>query len=338
MPTAERPLIVQGMHGLGDNLHQRAVLRELLKRHATVWLETPWPAIYHDLPVKLAAPATRLRTQADNVRREVRRYHGRLPLGEPGHRIWYRPEQVREQGGFLAAMCKASGVPKGDFSLPVLAEWTARAQVRLAAAGWRGEPVVVYRPLVERTEWPGCAARNPDALAYVTLFEAIAARCFVVSVADLVPKVEWLASPPVDADATFHKGELRFEELAGLVKLARLVFCSPGFMLVLAQAVRAPLVGVFGGHESARLYAHGFAENHWIQPVQPCECFSKAHACRKAIDMPAALAGLNEFVRRTDAAAGRCAEGVDRLDRLAEAVPEPGRAGDAGHAHALGVA
>lgn len=338
MSAVARPLIVQGMHGLGDNLHQRAVLRALLPRHPDLWLETPWPAVYHDLPVKLAPVATRLRTQAENVRRELKRYHGRLPAQAPGHRIWYAQDQVRAQGGFLAAMCAASGVPPGDFSLPVPPAWTARAMDRLTAAGWRGEPVMVYRPLVERTEWPGCAARNPDPVAYVALFESIAQRYFVVSVADLVPKVEWLASPPIDADATFHRGELRFEELAALVALARLVFCSPGFMLVLAQAVRAPLVAVFGGHESARLYAHGFAENHWIQPRVPCECFSKVHACRKAIDMPAALAGLNEFVRRTDAAAGRCAEGVDRLDRAAEAVPEPGRAGDAGHADALGVA
>jgi hypothetical protein len=295
MPATGRPLIVQGMHGLGDNLHQRAVLRALLQQYSTVWLETPWPSVYHDLPVKLSPVRTKLRTQQANVAREKRRYHGQAPAGLPSHRIWYSHDQVRGAGGFLAGMCTASGVAKGDFSLPVPAEWTQAATERLLLAGWTGQPVMVYRPLVDRTEWTGCKARNPDELAYVTLFEAIAERYFVVSVADLVPKVEWLASPPVGADAVFHKGELRFEELAGLAKLASLVFCSPGFMLVLAQAVRAPMVAVFGGHESARLYSHGYAENLLIEPIKPCECFSHTHRCDKRIDMPKAVATVRAF-------------------------------------------
>src|SRR3546814_11400043 len=43
-----KSIYVQGMHGLGDNLHQRAILRHLMQSHE-VWLETPWPCIYHDL-------------------------------------------------------------------------------------------------------------------------------------------------------------------------------------------------------------------------------------------------------------------------------------------------
>ena len=77
--------------------------------------------------------------------------------------------------------------------------------------------------------------------------------------------------------------------------MSGLVYCSPGFMLVLAQAVGARLCAVIGGHESGRLYDHGQATDLFIQPERPCECFSKAHACDKRIDIDAAKMRLQEF-------------------------------------------
>ena len=49
MLAPSRPAtIVAGMIGIGDNLHQRAVLRDLMKQ-GEVWLETPYAAMFHDL-------------------------------------------------------------------------------------------------------------------------------------------------------------------------------------------------------------------------------------------------------------------------------------------------
>lgn len=300
---ASRPTRVQGMLGLGDNLHQRAVVRQLMQR-GPVWLETPWPSVYHDLvgpDLHLVRSGTRLRTQAKNAARESGRYsQHRLPGNARGHRIWYTHDQIRATGGFLRAMCHNSGLNPCDFSLPVPPEWRARA-ARIIDGLPIDKPVMLYRPLVERTEWSGCASRNPDASAYTDMLRHVRSRYSVISVADLVPGVEWAVSPSIGADIEFHAGELDFETLAGLASLVDLVWCSPGFLLVLAQAVRAPMVAVFGGHESARLYDHGYPENCFIEPILPCECFSKSHACDKRVDFPSSTKKLEKFLNEHQA-------------------------------------
>lgn len=291
-------IVVQGMLGLGDNIHQRAVVRQLMERHR-VWLETPWPSVYHDLVgdrLELLPVRTRLRTQAKNAVREAGQYtRRRTPAGAPRRRIWYTHDGIRRHGGFLRAMCAEAGVAPGDFSLPVPAEWRERAQRWIDR--WRPDrPLMIYRPLVERTEWGGCSQRNPDHSAYAALARAVRDEFFVVSIADLLPGVEWMVGEDIEADVELHQGQLDFETIAGLMSMAGVVFCSPGFALVLAQAVGAPVVAVFGGHESARLYDHGAPTDHLISPVRPCECFNKSHRCDKFIDLDCAVPALRNFV------------------------------------------
>src|SRR5512144_2511893 len=70
-------VVIHGMHGMGDNLHQRAIVRQLLERYDVVYLETPWPCIYHDLRgprLRLIRKPTTLRTQAKNEERERQSY------------------------------------------------------------------------------------------------------------------------------------------------------------------------------------------------------------------------------------------------------------------------
>lgn len=296
-------LLISGMQGLGDNIHQRAVVRQLLGRFDAVWLETPWPALYHDLPVRLLRRTTVLRTQRANQSREAHRYEPLPPLGARRMRIWYEHDGIRRHGGFLAAMCAEAGLQRGDFSLPIPAAWVEKAQEWLDR--WRpGKPLMLYRPLVERTEWVGCAARNPDARAYVELARFVAHRFFVVSVADLHDGVEWAVSDPIGAGVECHRGELDVETLAALASMAGLVWCSPGFMLALAQAVRAPIVAVFGGHESPKWYSHGFPENLFIGAG--CECLSKSHACDKTINVDDALRRLEVFIGSESQPGKRC--------------------------------
>lgn len=286
---------LEGMLGLGDNLHQRAIVREALKA-GPVWLSTPWPCVYHDLMsegLNLVPRASELRTQTRNLERERAQYTApKMPAGAL-RRIWYTHQGVRRHGGFAKAMAAPFDIAEPDFSWPVADAW------RAAARRWLGpldRPLLIYRPLVTRTEWDGCSARNPDGAAYVALFESIRHRFHVVSVADLRPGVEWVTSPPVIADREAHDGELDIQTIAGLVSLAALVWAAPGMMLVMAQAIGTALVGVFGGHESARLYSHGQPQQLFIEPGSPCECFSKSHACDKTIDLPAAEARLHAFI------------------------------------------
>lgn len=287
-------LYIAGMHGLGDNLHQRGVLRQL---PGDIWLETSWPAVYHDMPrVHCIAKGTSLRTQLKNAARQADRFE-QAPKTDARMRIWYTPHHVRSCGSVLAAMCSGAGVDHdaADFRLPVPQGWVDQAR---ELVGSPDKPILVYRPLVERTEWGGCAARNPDSGAYLALFEGIRDRFHVVSVADLVPGVEWMVSEPIEADAEFHAGELHFEALAGLFSIASLVWASPGFAVPLAQAVGAPVVCIFGGYESSRSFSSGARYSRYlgIDPIRPCECFQHRHACRKEIDVQAAHRRIEDFL------------------------------------------
>jgi hypothetical protein len=279
-----------------------SLVRQKMEKGKVI-LSTPWPCIYHDLVgerLKLAHRVTTLRTQAKNVVREASRYDlPGLPLTRVQQRIWYAGADVRQHGSILAAILANTGcsLATADFSLPVLPAWHLRLEQRLA--GWDGRlPILVYRPLVERTEWFGCRGRNPDFDAYYKIFQALRPYFFVVSVADLVPGREWLVGRPVLTDAEFHRGELTFEDMAALFRLASLVYASPGFAPLLAQAVGTPGVCVFGGHESSMTIKDGarHAPTLGIDPIEPCDCFDHKHDHQKAIDIPRAIARTQRFI------------------------------------------
>lgn len=304
-------LHVLGMHGLGDCIHARAAIRQLLPRHGRVWLETPWPCLYHDLRESgnliVINKQSRLRTQRKNAEREAHAFSRRKPpLGTKQLRIWYPPDLVRHEGSVLRAMLRATKLDpeRYDFSLPLPDAWQQRA-AQLIEALAPDKPLLIYRPLVERTEWKGCDARNPDAAAYRELLESIREQFFVISVADLVPGVEWqpgdanwLGAEARLADVQFHKGELDIEILAALVQRAALTLSAPGFMVPLAQALGVPSVCVFGGYENGKSFSLGakLAPHLAIEPINACDCFSHVHACDKRIDVPAAVARLQRFV------------------------------------------
>src|SRR5262245_13364678 len=94
-----KPLFVTGMHGLGDNVHQRALVRRLLATDHDIWLRTPWPCLYHDLAgdrLHLMPPGHTLRTQAKNAQREAQRYTTQPPPpGARPLRVWYDHNTVR---------------------------------------------------------------------------------------------------------------------------------------------------------------------------------------------------------------------------------------------------
>lgn len=332
---------VIGMHGLGDNLHQRAIVRQLMAKY-TVHLETPWPCVYHDLVgdrLRLARKPTVLRTQAKNLQRELDRYHlPGLQRGARSIRVWYSGDDVRKHGSIFAAMLANTGcsLATADFRLPIPAAWYVPVDVLIAK--WRPtKPILLYRPLVERTEWKGCAGRNPDFQAYAEIFSAIREAFFVVSVADLVPGKEWLVGHPADADVRLHAGELPFESLAALASRASLVYCSAGFAPLLAQAVGTPVVCVFGGHESSMTIKDGakFAPTLGIDPIEPCNCFDHNHAHRKAINIPRAVARTLTFIEenvRADSAQGAPVSTRSAYHRLViapQAVHESGGVGGA---------
>lgn len=310
--TPTRPtVVVDGMHGLGDSIHQRAVMRKLMARR-DVWLVSSWPSVYHDLiaqGLKVINRPVRLRTQTKNAKREFDRFtKDTPPAGAPMLSITYRPDAVRARGSVLAAMCAAAGVDfaGADFRLPIPTEWDHQARTIKVPHPVR-KPLMILRPLHERREWGGCRTRNADPAAYAALYAAIRERFFVVSIADLEPGEEWLTEPRLRADVELHAGELTFEAMAALFARAALVFTSGGFAVILAQAVGTPAICVGGGYERCSVsYSAGarFAPCLFVEPIAPCDCFRHDCACSKAIDLAVQLPRVDIAARAAIAIKG----------------------------------
>ena len=304
------PLILQGMHGLGDCLHQRAIVRQLAQRF-DLWLETSWPLVYWDIPgLKLLARGTRLRTQLKNAAREEKLFTRHPPPPwVPAIKVEYPPVYVRAFGSVLGAMCARVGVPKEDFRLPLRPQWLEKADKVLKGVT---KPVMLFRPLVTRREWTGGQTRNPIPADYERLFHSIAPRFHVVSVADLEHDAEWLIGNRLTTDQKFHRGELDAETLFGIAARSALIFGAPGFQTVLGQAIGTPGVTVFGGYEDASSFSAGASYAPWlaIEPETPCPCWRHDHECPKDIDIAKATERLKEFtdaVLSARAEAGRVA-------------------------------
>lgn len=269
-----RPILLEGMHGLGDNLYQRAVLRRYAADHGPVYLSTPWPQLYADLAdVRCVRPATRLRTQRKNAARRDLAWH-RAPVAARPRRWHY----VNRPGSLLQALCADLGIaPEAiDFSgPPVLSE--------------PRPPYVVIRPATVRSEWMA-EARNPQP-EYLAQAAASARRhgLHIISVADLAGGHEWAAGPLPEADERYHAGELGLEWLLALVAGAAGVIGGVGWLLPAAIAYRVPMLLIYGGaggyHGPERILDPRMDQSRLEQamPDAFCRCRDHTHACDKTI-------------------------------------------------------
>jgi hypothetical protein len=306
------PLFIQGMGGMGDCIHQRAIVRQLMDRHA-VTLMTPWPSMYHDLIAEGLIVVRRgiaLRTQMKNEQRESEavQFASRHPLAPrgAGMRIAYGGGQVLQTPSktILEVMCNVTGTsyPDADYRLPVPDAWRSLLFKILYPLPIQSQkkPWMFFRPLVARPEWRGSMARNADVASYRELFNRIRDDFFVISVADLEEGREWLVDPETKADLSFHKGELVFEALAALAQLSELVFTSSGFAAILGPAVGTPTISIVGGYEDPRCHDSGakFAPYLSIGPRVPCSCWTSAcrNVCDKKVEMLSAMTAIDDFL------------------------------------------
>lgn len=265
------PIYVQGMQGLGDNIYQRAVVRELTRDYS-VSLETPWPQLYADLPIRCVRPQTRLRTQAKNIAGWDA--WAQPPRGVAPARLSY----AGSEGTMLECLCRAAGIQaeRLTFDLPPL-------EVR------KRKPYAVIRPATMRVEWPA-DSRNPRPEYLALAAEKLRRHYHIVSVADLERGAERAVGPLPYADETYHAGELGIEELLALVAGAAAVVGGVGWLVPAAVALRVPMLLLYGGWGQANGPARIFDRRmnteliHQAIPSRFCLCVDRDHACDKRID------------------------------------------------------
>ena len=292
-------MILRSMYGVGDCLHQRAVVREMMKREKRVVLETFYYAPYHDLVEQglflNAIPGIKPRIRE---RTPLTFKSAKVPPDKPRIKVSYDPERIHKAGSILAAQFDSVGLdmpPDPDFSLPVPSQWRQWAR---EAIGKTDRPLLVYRPIVLNGVWRA-EARAPDPTTYRQLFRTLSHRYHVVSVANLGDAGEHVVGEEERyIDTNFNHGELDFETMSGLFAEADLVFTCPGIAAVLAQAVGTRTVIVYGAnecHRTTNCVGDHLAPTLAIEPDIPCDHHMKNCDCSKFISMPPALARLEEF-------------------------------------------
>jgi hypothetical protein len=322
------------MHGLGDNIHQRAVIRALLKREYSIALETSWPCVYHDLPVRFIRKPVALRTQLKNAAREAAKFAPTPPSHHTNNaiQISYNRSSVGS-GTILQAMFTAAGIggdyADADYTLPIPWEWDDALTNKIGQPPVTPKPLMIYRPLVMRPEWRGSGLRNANPDQYAELITMVRDSFFVVSVADLEANREWIVGPQLIPDVSLNHGELSFETMAALFSRAAVVFTSSGFPAILGPAVRVPTISIQGGFEPSSWHADGakFAPYLGIDPINPCICATSActKMCAKTLDMPVARQRVAEFLGLSATAESRPVSEI-----FAPAVyPPPSRRGPA---------
>ena len=165
---AVRPLVIKGMYGLGDNIMQRPFVRAAAAREGQVFLQTPWPELYADLPgVKPVRSMTRLRTQQKNERRVPHHIWARCPTGARVAKIGYGHAAL-ERGNIYQAMDDC--LPLGD--APFVMDLP---RLRAPKIDTGGKPLAVIRPVTARREWLN-PARTTSAVRFTNPGSGWAAR------------------------------------------------------------------------------------------------------------------------------------------------------------------
>lgn len=290
-----RPLVVQGMKGLGDGIFQRPFIRAESERRL-VYLETPWPELYADLPnVFPVRSTTTLRTQAKNVARqdatvwnEPPRHADRVVMGY-GTRELARGSIVDA----LAAKLPLRGAPF-IFDLP---------PPRPSCFPGAGGPYVVVRPVTVRREWCN-PARNPDPFALAKVAAWLQEEGYrVVLVADLAEGAEVTVGPLPPHDEAFLSGELDVVDLMALVRGAAAVVGGVGWIVPMSIAAETPLFVVQGGQlghngpDKITDRRMNLTRVGWAKPRYPCGCEKMNHLCRK--DLADLRGDFDEWTERS---------------------------------------
>lgn len=273
-------LAVETMHGLGDSLYQRPIVRALAQEHDELFVVTPWPQFFADLGVSLVSPYATYRTQRKNLGRVGPGTQWSTDRGVRRVRFGYMPGDLRKQSLF-ETLCAKVGVTADSF------DWTPPPLPPCPVTS--DKPIAVVRPVTERYEWLN-RSRNPKPEYVAQAADMLRDRgYFVVSVADIEPRMEWALYPLPHADLSFHAGELDAMQLLSLVAHADIVVGPVGWIVPACVTLGTPLV-VIGGGQGGHNAPEKLVDRHmplspvtWIRPEPSCDCASMEHACNKVI-------------------------------------------------------
>lgn len=272
------PVLIDGLKGLGDNIYQRPFVRALARRRE-VYLSTPWPELYADLPVHFVRTGTRLRTQALNEQRQRPGAWVNPPALAQRVRPFYGMGELKV-GSIVRAFEKAMPLEGAEFrfDLPELGASPVRAR----------RPIALVRPVTVRAEWRN-EARNPRPEYVAWIAKRLMRTHHVVLAAHLESGAEWLVGELPPHHQAFLRGELDVRQLLALVREADVAVGGVGWIVPAAIALKTRAFIVQGGHgghnapEKITDPRMDLSRIGWARPAHYCRCENMRHCCVKLI-------------------------------------------------------
>jgi len=295
-------VMFMGCYGFGDNFYQRPLIRHLAQRYREVYVRTCLPEAYWDIPgVRFIQPGLmHLRTQLNHIQKYHLTSYSIPPAGSArldwsaftplyggvGPSGAIQRNTPRELSNAECVRTKGE-LPEYDFSFPVKEEWILAAKKIIQELPLTGKKLCLVRPPTLRREWLA-SSRNPKMEYYQLLLDRFGKDYFFLSLADLKPGEEWIDGPPLrGVDKEFHNGELPLTTIFGLVKLADMTLCYPGFLMLVAIAERTKCFCLFGGMQKPEILLDrqmGLERFAYAAPDPFCFCLNMTHDCHKELD------------------------------------------------------
>jgi hypothetical protein len=271
------PLLIRGQWGLGDNIYARPFVKELAKQFE-IYLDTPWPEIYEDLPVRFVLQPRALRTQMKNVRRQAPERWSPPPPHVSLRTVNYGQSDMprRSIPQILAARFRAD------------ADWSSWDLPHWHSAPKHDRPIAVIKATTIRREWKS-QARNPRPEYVNWIAQQLMQTHHVVAVGDIDSVNESLLGGVPPCHQAFLKGELAVTALIDLVRSADIVVGGVGWNVPMAVALKVKIfvvLGGRGGHNAPEIItdpAMDLSRIGYATPERYCRCCNSVHNCDKTI-------------------------------------------------------
>lgn len=262
--------LVKGMYGFGDGIYQRSFIKQI---PGSVYLSTPWPELYSDLPNVHCMPSgTNLRTQRKNEIRQS--YKHKTPSA-------YQKKITINYSGRNMLTGMAEAWPQRFKPRPLDLPHTGPALLK-------GHYVII-RPCTIRSEWIA-ESRNPLPEYIEQAAKELKKRgIYTVCIADIDDKNEWLVGNLPECDLYYIRGELTIAQVMNLAEHAIGIVSGVGFALPLAMAYKVPILCVLGGclgYNGPEMTTHPEIDSSSVTfatPDKPCYCKIRDHHCNKEI-------------------------------------------------------
>jgi len=267
----------KGHDGIGDNIYQRPFIKAACDYYQTVYLQTPWPQVYWDLPnLKFVKTNSYFRTQKINVKKQNGWSNVPYTVAHKKE-LKYSVIRFREHVSILEQFNQQFPIENFQLSMPVKDEWAFDVPDKF---------IVVHYPTLRR-EWLN-GARNCKPEYIQQCVDWLKKDYTVISIAHIKDSEEWFVQKPRGCDQQFHHGELSIEQVSWLLSKSSLAISPVGFILPLGWAVGCKTFIIFGGAQHPKLLTHPkFSQSNLdcIIPEPFCDCNKIDHSCNKEIDL-----------------------------------------------------